>query len=236
MNIVYEDGDVAVLNKPAGIAVHPAPHAAGERTLSDDILARWPEIKGVGEDPSRPGIVHRLDKETSGIVVIAKTQVAYEFLKRQFQERKVKKTYLALVAGDMKERAGTISLPIGRSKKFGKFTTKISRGKIREAVTRWKVIRRYCDREGNSLTLLEVAPETGRTHQIRVHLAAIGRPVAGDTLYGGETAKRYREALGRHFLHAASLECELPTRGRLKVEADLSTELAEFLAALTPND
>jgi 23S rRNA pseudouridine1911/1915/1917 synthase len=236
--VVYEDADIAVLNKPAGIPVHPAPQE-NVTTLADEIIVRWPEIKTVGEPRGRqagvllrPGIVHRLDKETSGVLVIAKNQRAYELLTRQFSERKVKKTYLALVVGEMPGREGTISLPIGRSRKFGKFTTKVPRGNVREALTFWKKLGEYKDRNGRILTLLEVRPETGRTHQIRVHLAAIGHPVAGDRLYGGKIAHAYRDTLGRHFLHAASLELTLPSGGRMRVEAELPRELQDYLNGL----
>lgn len=232
LSILYEDADIAVLNKPAGIAVHPSSQNRWEKTLAAEIVARWPETKNVGEDPLRPGIVHRLDKETSGVFLVAKHQRAFEILKAQFQAHRVGKTYIALVVGSMPTAEGTISRPIGRSRKFGKFTTKIPAGKVREAVTRWRKLDEYADAAGNALTLVEIRPETGRTHQIRVHLAAIGHPIVGDALYGGKAAKRYREALGRHFLHASILECELPSGSRIKIETDLPKELAQFLSGL----
>lgn len=236
LNILYEDKDVAVLNKPAGISVHPAAHSPNEPALTKEILERWPEVKNVGDDPTlRPGIVHRLDKETSGVLVIAKNQTAFEFLKKQFQEREVEKTYLALVMGKMREKQGEIALPIGRSRKFGKFTTRVARmkneelriKKIREAKTKWRIAKEFKD-----FTLLEVKPETGRTHQIRVHLAAIGHPVAGDPLYGGKTNRSYREKLPRMFLHAESLKLKLPSGRVLLAEADLPSDLEEFLKSL----
>lgn len=242
LEIIYEDKDIAVMNKPAGIAVHPAPHNPEEKTLVPDILERWPEIKDVGEDALRPGIVHRLDKETSGVLVVAKNQSAFEHLKEQFQSRAVKKTYLALVIGRMPQKEGEISYAIGRSKKFGKFAVHNTRKsdfrgkadfpKLREAITRWRVLEDYEDENGNPLTLLEIKPATGRTHQIRVHLASIGHPVAGDNLYGGKPAKKYRDVLERQFLHASTIELTLPKGGKLRVEAELPDGLSEFLRAL----
>lgn len=239
LNVIYEDVDVAVLNKPAGVSVHPAPHAPGELALTTEILARWPETKGVGDlstgsgqENLRPGIVHRLDKETSGALIVAKNQRAFEHLKKQFQSQSVIKTYIALVIGKMQDREGEVRLAIRRSRKFGKFTTRGSKGTVREAVTRWKKINEYKDAGGNALTLLELKPETGRTHQIRVHLAAIGHPVAGDSLYGNKAAKVYRKALGRHFLHAVCLELTLPSGSRIRAEAELPGELKDFLNGL----
>lgn len=263
LNLIYEDKDVLLINKQARISMHPSPHDPGELTLVTQILEQWPEIRGVGEDALRPGIVHRLDKETSGALVVAKNQRAFEHLKAQFQSQSVIKTYIALVLGKMSSREGKEHSTIGRSRKFGKFTTRVSRGTAREAVTRWRVIREYKtqpigfsprleatnEREravvakdigkqklrGSSsfLTLLDVTPETGRTHQIRVHLAEKGHPVIGDALYGGKVAKAYRQALGRHFLHAFSIEFILPSGGRAKFEADLPEELTCFLEGLS---
>lgn len=246
LNVIYEDVDMAVLDKPAGVAVHPAapegqtsPHKVGraprEKTLVDEIIARWPEAKNVGEDPVRPGIVHRLDKETSGVMLVAKTQAGFLWLKQQFQERKVIKKYFALVAGKMPQASGVIAKPIGRSRKFGKFTTKLHKNlsrerinKAREATTKWRVLKEF-----ESCALLELEPETGRTHQLRVHLAAIGHPVIGDALYGGKASQKYRELLGnRHFLHASSLELTLPSGARFNVESELPQELQNFLKGL----
>jgi 23S rRNA pseudouridine1911/1915/1917 synthase len=236
LSVLYEDKDVVILNKPAGITVHPSAPNPFEETLVSEILKRWPEIKNVGEDPLRPGIVHRLDKETSGILVVAKNQRAFEYLKKQFQERKVAKTYLTLVVGKMPRPKGEIQFAIGRSKKFGKFAVRnIPRSdlpKSRAATTHWKVMEEYRGPNGEILTLLEIKPETGRTHQIRVHLAAIGHPVVGDKLYGRKAAKKYRELLGRQFLHASSIEFVLPAGGRIKIEADLPQELEDFLSKL----
>jgi len=233
--ILYEDNDLAVIAKPAGLASHPSASAPAEKTLVDFLASRWPEIKNVGEDPSRPGIVHRLDKETSGIMVIAKSQKAFLWLKREFQERRTEKTYLGLVVGKLPTKEGKIDFPIGRAKKFGRFTTRSQaqrkEGKIRPAITGWKVLKEYHDGQ-NPLTLLQIKPETGRTHQVRVHLAAIGHPLVGDWLYGGKLGKEYRRRIGRFFLHAQALKFTSPAGKVLLIESDLPRELALFLEML----
>lgn len=231
-SVLYEDSDVAILSKPAGIATHPSPAKPDEPTLIDWVVRQWPDVKSVGEDPQRPGIVHRLDKETSGVIAIAKTNRAFEFFKKEFQERRVEKTYIALVIGLMPQQEGKIERTIARSTKFGKFTTKRSsqrEGSERPAITYWKVIDAYRAKDGTPLSLLEVKPETGRTHQIRVHLAAIGHPVAGDPLYGGDYTRSYRAMLGRMFLHAHALGTTLPSGKKIFAEAELPQELRAFL-------
>jgi len=226
VKIIYEDDDILAINKPAGLVVH-----GSDNSLVSWLLNKYPEIKNVGEDPERPGIVHRLDKDTSGILLVAKNQKAFEYLKEQFQNRKIKKKYLALIEGVIKSEQGIIDLPIGKSKKdFRKraSTGKIV-GKIREAITEYKVIKRFSE-----YTLVEVFPKTGRTHQIRVHFKAIGHPVAGDKLYGS------KGELSRQFLHANSLEFKLPAGqsplggagARIKLEADLPEDLKNFLNML----
>jgi len=217
VKIIYEDKDVLAINKPAGLLVH------GPNSLVDWLLKKYPEIKDVGEDSIRPGIVHRLDKDTSGVLLVAKNQKAFEYLKEQFQNRKIKKKYIALVEGNIKDSNGIIDLPIGKSKKdFRKksSTGKIV-GKIREAITEYKVLKRF-----KNFTLVEVFPKTGRTHQIRVHFKAINHPVAGDKLYGRQNN------LNRQFLHASSLEFNLPNGARIKLEADLPEDLKNFLNML----
>jgi len=226
--IIYEDNDILVLNKAPGILVH------GENSIVDWLVKKYPNIKSVGEDPERPGIVHRLDKDTSGILLIAKNQKSFEYLKEQFKNRKIKKTYLVLVYGKLKTESGLIDLAIGKSKKdFRKKTclpagraTQKAIGKIREAVTEYKVLKRF-----NNFTLVEAYPKTGRTHQIRVHLKAIGHPVVCDKLYGSKKQK-CPLGLNRHFLHASSLEFNLPSGGRIKLEADLPQDLQNTLNML----
>jgi 23S rRNA pseudouridine1911/1915/1917 synthase len=228
--IIYEDQDIAVVNKPAGMNVHhDAHHTTG--TLVDFALARWPEMAPVGDEPAlRPGIVHRLDKDTSGVIVLAKTPAAFEYLKGLFQRHEIVKKYLALVVGELKTKEGTIEAPIGRGHKdpTRRAVSEQARGKMREAITHYKVVRRF----GEKFTLLEVTPETGRTHQIRVHLASIKHPVLGDRLYGGKYLSQCPPALTRQFLHAASLELTLPSGIRLKFEAELPADLDAALAGL----
>ncbi|MBI2676687.1 MAG: RluA family pseudouridine synthase [Candidatus Yanofskybacteria bacterium] len=239
LSIVYEDKDFFILNKPSGISVHKTHSKDPNKTLADFILEKYPEIKNVG-DPStssgqktlRPGIVHRLDKETSGLMIIAKTQSAFDYLKKQFQERKIKKTYLALVYGNLKNKTGIIKLPLG---KLGtKQTTRIKGKKDlkeREAITEYKVLKTY-NLKLITYSLLEVYPKTGRTHQIRVHLNAIGHPVVCDSLYGGRK-KICPSELGRLFLHAKKLEFVSPSGQRLSLEVDPPEELTNFLNSIT---
>jgi 23S rRNA pseudouridine1911/1915/1917 synthase len=225
VEIVYEDNDVIAINKPAGLLVHKT-RVSQEPTLVDWLLKNFPEIKNVGDDPTtRPGIVHRLDKETSGIMIIARNQKAFEYLKKLFQTRQIKKTYLALVWGKVKEKTGVIEKPLGI--KSGTLKRIVS-GKVRmvkEAKTVYKVIK-FIKLKDEDLTLLEVEPLTGRTHQIRAHLASIGHPVVGDTLYGKKPAP---VGLARQFLHAESLELTLPSGSRIKIVADLPEDLGKFL-------
>lgn len=227
VKIIYEDDDILAVNKPAGLLVHCAENSK-EPTLVDWLVKNYSKIKNVGGDQSRPGIVHRLDKDTSGVLLAAKNQKAFEYLKQQWQERIIKKKYLALVHGIVKNDKGLIELPIAKSKKdFRKKAVhgKLA-GKIREAVTEYKVIKRF---PGH--TLVEVSPKTGRTHQIRVHLKAIGHPIVCDKLYGFKK-QVCPFGLGRHFLHASSLEFNLPSGGRIKLEADLPDDLQATLTKL----
>lgn len=222
MEIIYEDKNFLVLNKPAGVLVH------GPDSLIDWLLKKYPEIKNIGEDKSRPGIVHRLDKDTSGVLLIAKNQEAFEYFKKLFQERKIKKKYIALVCGEIKNNRGVIDLPIGKSKTD--FRKKITGGKmvgkIRDAVTEYKVIKRF-----QGYTLVEVYPKTGRTHQIRAHFKAINHPIVCDWLYGPKKSVCPFD-LSRHFLHANSLEFTDIDGGKIKIEADLSEDLQDVLKEL----
>lgn len=221
--ILYEDENVIVVNKPAGLTVHPSSHEP-TGTLTDYLLEKYPEIKGVGDPLTgqgqeilRPGLVHRLDKDTSGVLIVARNQKSFEFLKNQFQERRVSKQYIALVAGRVVKEEGTIDLPIARYRKMptrqvAVRNIKQARGKIREAVTKYKVLRHLVI-EGKPFTLVVAFPETGRLHQIRAHFAAIGHPLAGDMKYGKKN-KVQISGLGRHFLHASSLAVNMPPDGR----------------------
>ena len=221
LRIVYEDDDLLVVDKPAGMTVHPAPgHTSG--TLVHALLAHCPEIALVGES-GRPGIVHRLDKDTSGLIIVAKNEAARAALAHQLKERQVEKTYVALVEGRLQEREGVIDAPIGRHPVQRKKQAVVERG--REARTHYRVLRAV-----DGYSLVEVRPETGRTHQIRVHFASIGHPVAGDALYGRGGGP---PSLRRQFLHARRLALRHPRTGeRLELEAPLPDDLEQALASL----
>lgn len=220
--VLYEDEHVLVLNKPAGISVH-GNGKTKEYTVADWILKKYPSLASVGEPHEgegnipRPGIVHRLDKETSGVLVVAKDQPTYLFLKKQFAERTVAKTYRAFAHGTFRETRGIIDKPIGRS--AGAFAGRAAggraRGETREAITVYKVIREGKDERGSPISYMELFPKTGRTHQIRVHLSSLQHPVACDSLYAPKRAP----ALGfkRLALHAHTLEIMLPRKGGRKV-------------------
>ncbi|MBI2039300.1 MAG: RluA family pseudouridine synthase [Candidatus Niyogibacteria bacterium] len=228
LDIIYEDSDLVAVNKPAGVVVHPDPrHASG--TLIQALAERYPEICDVGEDPMRPGMVHRLDRDTSGILIVARNQRAFSFLKSAFQGHDIKKTYLALAVGRIKDDSGVIELPIGRSRKspMKRIAGKGAIGKTREAVTRYRVRERL---EG--FTLVEAEPLTGRTHQIRAHFAALGYPLACDRLYAGGERFQCPAGLTRHFLHAWKLEFTAPSGAKLRLEADLPPDLEHSLVAL----
>ena len=226
-SIIYEDKNFIVVNKPAGLPVHAGGAVKGE-TLVGWLVKKYPEIKSVGDDPKiRPGIVHRLDKETSGVMVVARTQESFEALKHLFKTRQVAKKYFALVKGRIAKKSGVIELPIGTLKTHGVKRTVFAKHakNIKAAVTAFRVLERFPDS-----TLVEVLPKTGRMHQIRVHFAAIGHPVLGDRLYGGAAA---REAgLSRQFLHASSLSFSYPEGRRFTFEASLPEDLKEILKGL----
>lgn len=232
ISVIYEDENIIAINKPAGVVTHPplSGKLEGEAYLTDWILENYPEAERVGDDPdNRPGIVHRLDKDTSGVLAIAKNQKAFEFFKKQFQEREVSKKYIALLRGNLKEDSGCIELPIGKSKgDFRKRAVgKAIRGEAREARTDYRVLERFHD-----YTLVEAYIKTGRTHQIRVHFAALGKPLACDPLYGASKGVVCPEGLERIFLHANYIEIALPSGSKVKLEADLPADLADSLELL----
>jgi len=207
LEIIYEDQNLIALNKPAGLSVHPAEQNKEEVTLINYLLDYYPQIKEVGEDQLRPGIVHRLDRETSGVMVVAKNQETFLKLKNIFKKHLLQKTYLALTVGIFKDKSGCIHYPLARSKTFGKFRRakqeEIADGlKSREAHTQYRVLHEY----KNNYSLVEVTPLTGRTHQIRVHFSTIGRPIVGDKVYGSVSDKL---DLKRQFLHASRLSFTL---------------------------
>ncbi|MFA5134878.1 MAG: RluA family pseudouridine synthase [Patescibacteria group bacterium] len=227
--IVHDAGDFCVVNKPAGLLVHEAPGDTGT-TLVDLILKKFPSVKKVGEDPMRPGIVHRLDKEVSGLLVIAKTQNMFDHLKNQFKQRKVAKEYTALVHGAPQRHGGEITFNIDRSETAGHkmaavpITGSDNRGK--RAVTQFETIEKI----GN-FTLLKIMPKTGRTHQIRVHLNAYGLPIVGDLTYRPKKVISKIE-MKRIFLHANHLEFNDVNGIRRSFDAPLPDELATVLSRL----
>lgn len=239
--IIFENDDFAVIDKPAGMLVHPArPHEPIEGTIAGWLAQTWPETKTISDPYSQElkyGIVHRLDKETSGVMVIAKNQAAFEELKQQFQSRSVEKTYQALVWGKMPQESGTIVRPIAKSREGTKRTTRPREHQmVRPAQTEWRIMETLEDttvQPGMPLTLLSLHPLTGRTHQLRVHCAAAGHPILGDYLYGGATSEQYRAILGRVFLHAATLSFSF--KGiTYSYSASLPEQLKRFLESLRP--
>ncbi len=221
LKIVYEDDDLLVIDKPAGMVVHPA-HGHRSGTLVNALLARYPHLAEVG-GAERAGIVHRLDKDTSGLLLVAKNESAQKELQRQFKHHLVEKVYLALVEGRLEPAQGRIEAPIGRDKRRRKQMAVVRSG--RQASTDYQVLERFAEH-----TLVEVRPQTGRTHQIRVHLAFIGHPVVGDKVYG---YRRQRLRLGRQFLHAQTLRFRLPSTGEVvEFHSPLPPDLHQVLAGL----
>ena len=235
LEIIYEDDDLAVINKPAGMMVHAGSGATDDArnrgTLVNALLHHFGKLSAIGGE-LRPGIVHRLDKATSGLILVAKNDESHRKLAAQFATRLVKKTYIALVHGWMKQDRGTISSSISRDRiRRTRMTTRRPGG--REAVTHYTVQTRI-DSKFGKFTLLELRIDTGRTHQIRVHLASLGHPVVGDTLYGAPRELRSRNseaaALSRNFLHAAALQFHHPRTGTaLSLSSPLPEDLSQFL-------
>jgi 23S rRNA pseudouridine1911/1915/1917 synthase len=256
IKILYEDKDILAIDKPSGISVHPDGRNK-EKTITDWVQDNYPKMKNVGEpmgEIKRPGIVHRLDKDTSGVLILAKNQKTYEFLKTQFQDRKVKKIYHAIVSGFFKEDHGVVNKPIGRSPSDFRrhLAGRGARGELREAVTEYKVLNKFESqiqkissqvtlprvRGGTLLTkkfsgsakgkfsYLEIYPKTGRTHQIRVHMKYLSHPVACDSLYDpdGPCPKDF----SRMALHAKSIEFKDPKGKTIKVESNLPKEFKQY--------
>ena len=238
LDVVYEDEDLAVINKPAGMMVHAGAGATEDErnrgTLVNALLFRFGKMSAAGGD-LRPGIVHRLDKATSGLLVVAKNDQAHQKLAEQFARREVKKTYLALVHGWLKQDEGTIRSSISRDRvRRVRMTTRREGG--REAITHYKVQRRL-ETAAGKLSLLELRIGTGRTHQIRVHLASLGHPIVGDALYGAPRSMHVGDAgsisLGRNFLHSTALEFIHPRTGEaLSFSRPVPQDLCDFLAAI----
>jgi len=232
LKIVFENQDILIINKPAGLTVHPI-KPEQDNTLVNQLLAYYPEIKNVG-DPStssgqvnlRPGIVHRLDKDTSGLMMIAKNNKAFEYLKNLFKNKKIVKKYLALVYGKVKDKKGTITKSISLSKKDHLKRSALLDEKSKPAWTEYQV-KKYFD----NYTLLKVYPKTGRTHQIRIHLASIGHPITGDKQYKFKRQINPKN-LNRQFLHASYLKFKLPNGKMAEFKSKLPQDLEEVLQGI----
>lgn len=224
LKIVFENEYMLVIDKPASLVVHPG---AGHKqdTLSNVLLSKYPEIANVG-DPHRPGIVHRLDEDTSGLILAAKTQQGYDYLKNLFLTRDIEKKYITLVHGIPAKLHDNIDIPIGRSSTHPKMKTGIGK----PALTEYTVISQSPEKDGlDSYALLKVKLHTGRTHQIRVHMAHVGHPVVGDQTYGGMNKIPDQALIQRQFLHAANLKFKLPDGTTIDLFSELPDELIEVL-------
>jgi len=240
--IIYEDDEVLVLDKPCGMLVHEdgfSPHAG---TVVDWFLKRFPEASGVGEITLTPkgvalersGVVHRLDRDTSGVMVLAKTNDAHTYLKVQFHDRLAKKEYRALVYGLVKDKWGTINRPIGRSARDFRLRSaeQGARGTLRDAVTNYECLKAG-ESDGENFSYLALKPKTGRTHQLRVHLKAIDRPIVGDLLYAGKKLEQSKSlGLSRLSLHAHMLEISLPNGKTELFIAPIPADLAEAISSI----
>lgn len=236
--IIFENNDILVLNKPAGVMVH-ADGKTNQQTVADWLVQHYPEQRSVGEawhaklpreDFPRAGIAHRLDKDTSGCLLVAKNQASFEYLKQQFKDRSIHKQYHALVYGHVKEDEGVIEQPIGRSAKDFRMWSaqRGARGRMREALTEYRVIKRF-ESHGELFTLLALFPRTGRTHQIRVHLKYINHPIVADTLYAGKrVSQSHNFGLKRQALHARALRfCDQEGK-EISVEAPYPQDFVEI--------
>ncbi|MGD2252229.1 MAG: RluA family pseudouridine synthase [Anaerolineales bacterium] len=223
LEVIFESEAILVVNKPAGMVVHPSPgHSRG--TLVHAVLAHVPDIRGVGGE-ARPGVVHRLDKDTSGLILLAKNDQSHQYLLRQFKERLVDKIYLALVDGEPPTPSGRVEAPIGRDPKRRKRMAVVPPGRGREAVSTYVTMEQF-----QAHTLLEVRPETGRTHQVRVHMAYLGCPVVGDRVYG---RRKPTIPMKRHFLHAHRLMLSIQDgEAERGFEAPVPAELEQVLEKL----
>lgn len=245
LKIIYEDKDILAINKPAGINVHPD-KTHKKISIIQQALKIYPEIKNASEDKTRPGVVHRLDRDTSGVLILAKNKESLKHLKNLFQNRRVLKTYITLLQGKLGEKIneqGIIELPIARSVKNPLLRTAKgkTRGELKPAITEYKILKYYyctalrepCE-EPHLFTLVEAYPKTGRTHQIRAHFKALERPVAGDKLYGNKKINEELKKIGltRQFLHASGIEFTSISGTRIKIEADLPDDLKNVLEKL----
>ncbi|MEX0931062.1 MAG: RluA family pseudouridine synthase [Candidatus Paceibacterota bacterium] len=243
IEILFQNDEILVIDKPAGLMVHEDGNAKVS-TVTDWFLKQVPEARGVGEPQTglrgerfeRSGIVHRLDTDTSGVLVLAKTQEAFTYLKQQFHDRLVKKEYRAFVYGTIKEQWGTIERPIGRSARDFRLRSaeRGAKGMLRDAVTNWERLKAGTYKE-EAFSELRLVPKTGRTHQLRTHLKAIAHPIVGDKLYAGMKLEQSNNLeLSRLALHAHTLELELKTEGPKKFIAPLPASFIEASARIAP--
>lgn len=231
LEIIYEDADMIVVNKPAGMVVHPTDHGAHvSGTLVNALMHHCTDLSGIGGE-KRPGIIHRLDKDTSGVMMVAKNDEAHHYLSKQIQDRTVTKKYLTLLKGHLEPKQGSIEAPLIKSSGGGKRDIQVSgKAKAKYALTHYKVIKYVGD-----YSLVEVEIVTGRTHQIRVHFKAIGHPVCGDEMYGDAQINENLRKIGlkRQFLHAAELTFKLPsTKKPITLKASLAQDLEGLLGHL----
>jgi len=228
--IIYQDKNIIIVNKPAGLQVHPS-DTEKENTLVNGLIVSFPEIENINDGSeegwTRPGIVHRLDKDTSGVMVVARNKKAFVELKRKFADREIQKNYVAVVYGHLKKEKGVVDEPIARAASFKK--QKIAQGRTkgtaRPAVTEYRLLRRYED-----FDLVEALPRTGRMHQIRVHLASLGNPIVGDGKYKRKNLEKV-DGINRHLLHAQKLEFELWGK-KYAFEAPLAEDFSRFVGTL----
>lgn len=229
IKVLYEDKDILVIDKPSGISVH-GDGRSRKKTIADWVLKNYPKMKNVGEPMGeilRPGIVHRLDNETSGVMLLAKNKKAYEFIKGQFKNREIKKTYHAIVSGFVRDDRGIINKPIGRSPAdFRRYLSgRGVRGETREAITQYRVLKRF--QAPQKFTYLEIKPKTGRTHQIRVHMKYLNHPVACDSLYNPSAP--CPKGVSRLALHALSVEFKNLKGKVIKVESPLPLQFKKVI-------
>jgi 23S rRNA pseudouridine1911/1915/1917 synthase len=222
--IIFENDDFIAINKPAGLLVHPSSKNEKD-TLVNGLVYHFPKIRNVGDEPqNRPGIVHRLDKDTSGIMIVAKNQKTFLELKEKFKNREIQKTYWALASGKFENKKGTIDAPIARAKNYKKQTIANAKTetRIREALTEYEVLK-----EIDGYSLVEARPKTGRTHQIRIHLSSIGHPILGDAKYGLKNTKK-EKSIKKHLLHAKNIKFKFNSE-KFEFEASLSEDFLRFL-------
>ncbi len=230
IKVLYEDSNILAIDKPSGISVHPDGRSK-EKTITDWVIKNYPKMKNVGEslgEIKRPGIVHRLDRETSGVMLLAKNQKAFEFFKNQFVNREIKKTYHAIVSGSVRLDRGVVNKPIGRSPRdFRRYLAgRGARGEMREAITEYKVLKRL-EISKNKFTYLEVKPKTGRTHQIRVHMKFLNHPVVCDSLYNPDNP--CPRGITRLALHARATEFKDLKGKTIKIESPLPKEFGKVV-------